>query len=651
MFKTLKKLGNRLSKIFTVIIIVLTFVSFTNNNISDDAITKLHEQIAFNKEHTRSALSVDGVNDDGTKMTEEQIKQQKEWESQIIDVDVLTPKILELTKKVDIQPYISLGLAIVFGGILIVLGFGVFKSIARMSSALVVGILINIGFVFNFLRYVKMGKIENICAPQIAILIVLFLTYLISKAISLKLTSRKEIKEFRSMEDKIRDRLQATKNIEQEILNASNDKNDPIFVVATKEASTTTVVEERNIGIERENKELNKIAYYDNLTNVFNRAAFNKDMSKYEEDKMDCVIAMFDVNNLKTTNDTLGHKYGDTLIKIVANTLSDTFKGVGKCYRIGGDEFVVIAKNRKIENKVAKCIDEVKAILAEKKYIDIFPNLITVACGYAVYDSLKHNTLNDVLDEADELMYQNKKAMKEEMNKKPLKVEIEEDEMESTFTTDEQEINETEKLNDENSLKGTFEIEVEDNEEQEQFEPTTETIEEVKSNIEEDNNMVEEIVKEVKPEENIEKMVEDKIEENEIKTVEPIKLKEEKTIKEDLSKIEISGQTQEYVYETYIEKIDGTREKIEHPDTTITADYESIRNYLDRKEAKQNEVIIEQKAPVISEDLPYANYDPEKESPFSRSNIEIIETDAEIIEREEINNVDIQNSSSEEDDM
>ena len=51
-----------------------------------------------------------------------------------------------------------------------------------------------------------------------------------------------------------------------------------------------------------------------------------------------------DINGLKTVNDTLGHEAGDELICGAARCIEATLGTWGKCYRTGGDEFIVLAE-------------------------------------------------------------------------------------------------------------------------------------------------------------------------------------------------------------------------------------------------------------------------------------------------------------------
>lgn len=88
-----------------------------------------------------------------------------------------------------------------------------------------------------------------------------------------------------------------------------------------------------------------KLAYTDSLTMVKNRTAFELRFSQMQESGYKDVMVsliMFDLNNLKKTNDTLGHQMGDKLIVGTARTIQKVFGDIGDCFRLGGDEFGVI---------------------------------------------------------------------------------------------------------------------------------------------------------------------------------------------------------------------------------------------------------------------------------------------------------------------
>lgn len=88
----------------------------------------------------------------------------------------------------------------------------------------------------------------------------------------------------------------------------------------------------------------NRYAYYDQLTGLQNRRAYSEKVEQLELGMpATCCVISADINGLKLTNDTYGHSAGDELIMGAAACLSTSFEDVGEVYRLGGDEFCVIA--------------------------------------------------------------------------------------------------------------------------------------------------------------------------------------------------------------------------------------------------------------------------------------------------------------------
>lgn len=115
--------------------------------------------------------------------------------------------------------------------------------------------------------------------------------------------------------------------------------------MATFIRETSFELEEINSKLQVYNQQLKGIASTDSLTGLENRLAFDTLLKRIDNDEdtsSDWVMVMIDVNGLKYTNDTFGHLAGDALIVAAANTIVEAFGASGHCYRIGGDEFVVI---------------------------------------------------------------------------------------------------------------------------------------------------------------------------------------------------------------------------------------------------------------------------------------------------------------------
>ncbi|CAA0329162.1 MULTISPECIES: sensor domain-containing diguanylate cyclase [Enterobacteriaceae] len=107
------------------------------------------------------------------------------------------------------------------------------------------------------------------------------------------------------------------------------------------------------------NKELEKMAAYDSLTDIYNRSKF---MSLFNEIKVDSEkyqsplsLAVIDIDYFKSYNDDFGHQEGDLALKIVATSLTNSLTEKGILARFGGEEFIVLLPNTTESECVAKC--------------------------------------------------------------------------------------------------------------------------------------------------------------------------------------------------------------------------------------------------------------------------------------------------------
>ena len=123
---------------------------------------------------------------------------------------------------------------------------------------------------------------------------------------------------------------------------------DPENVLMIKETlSLTSFILSAEIANEQNNRMIKIMSQTDMLTGVYNRNAMNNrisdDVSGKNKIKKPYGVFFIDVNGLKTINDTQGHLAGDNLLKNVATTLKELLSEKNEIYRVGGDEFMVIA--------------------------------------------------------------------------------------------------------------------------------------------------------------------------------------------------------------------------------------------------------------------------------------------------------------------
>jgi diguanylate cyclase (GGDEF)-like protein len=158
-----------------------------------------------------------------------------------------------------------------------------------------------------------------------------------------------------------------------------------------------------------------KMAYLDILTGGQNRNAFERDVEELIQDKAttEFRLILMDMNGLKAINDTYGHPEGDRALRCVYEALKIQFEAHGKCYRVSGDEFVVILfdTHDHLYESLAASLREVLRTASEK-----LPYDVELAIGSAVYSQEQESDFTAFYHEVDTLMYSNKTRLKNKQN-------------------------------------------------------------------------------------------------------------------------------------------------------------------------------------------------------------------------------------------
>ncbi len=161
---------------------------------------------------------------------------------------------------------------------------------------------------------------------------------------------------------------------------------------------------------ERKNKE-DKIMYlnqYDVLTGLHNRRWLEEQKHLIDvEENLPISIIAGDINGLKLINDTLGHDYGDSLIKEVADILKTCSGEFDFSARTGGDEFIMILPNTdsvEAEKKVAQVQKYCKKKNSGSREQDYY---FSVSLGYAT-KSDNRESIDEIIKIAENYMYNRK---------------------------------------------------------------------------------------------------------------------------------------------------------------------------------------------------------------------------------------------------
>lgn len=154
-----------------------------------------------------------------------------------------------------------------------------------------------------------------------------------------------------------------------------------------------------------------KLAYMDLMTRLRNRTAFEKEQAEWgaSPERLEGLsYIVFDINNLKETNDTHGHAQGDQLIIRAGRYIGRRWEHIGECFRIGGDEFAVCLHGTS-PKAIEKSLQAFAADVAREE--QAYPEPLDIAWGYAVQPTPPLSP-EELMKQADARMYANKAKQK-----------------------------------------------------------------------------------------------------------------------------------------------------------------------------------------------------------------------------------------------
>ena len=187
------------------------------------------------------------------------------------------------------------------------------------------------------------------------------------------------------------------------------------FVVEDEKEEQRKALEEMLRREQEQTRELGsakKKIYTDPLTGVKSKQAYIEDVEKLnakirrgQADNLG--VAVFDVNDLKAVNDTMGHDTGDIYIYSASMLISEFFEN-SPVYRIGGDEFAVILEGEDFKNRA-----ELLAAFDHQSEDNQRSGKVVVASGMAVFQKGSDRKFRDAFERADRQMYLRKSELKE----------------------------------------------------------------------------------------------------------------------------------------------------------------------------------------------------------------------------------------------
>ncbi|WP_395450174.1 putative bifunctional diguanylate cyclase/phosphodiesterase [Aminobacter sp. UC22_36] len=156
------------------------------------------------------------------------------------------------------------------------------------------------------------------------------------------------------------------------------------------------------------------MARYDSLTGLPNRAYFHETVAECihsgERDRL-CALAVLDLDDFKSVNDTLGHPVGDGLIYAVAERLAVFASDTVKISRFGGDEFMIYFDNVDDESHLRVMLERIFADMQGD--VDVAGHVLRIqASGGAVLGRARESDVDTMIVKADLALYKAKESGK-----------------------------------------------------------------------------------------------------------------------------------------------------------------------------------------------------------------------------------------------
>lgn len=160
-----------------------------------------------------------------------------------------------------------------------------------------------------------------------------------------------------------------------------------------------------------QNRRLQYDAYHDSLTGMPNRLSFwqrLQEVVNHVKPYHGCAVVMlFDLDNFKDVNDTLGHDAGDKLLQELASRLSFFRKTSETLYRLGGDEFALVSQDLSEEMALARA-DVIREKISQPYHI--YDSLINIGASIGIVISDGESRTDYLYKCADLALYEAKKS-------------------------------------------------------------------------------------------------------------------------------------------------------------------------------------------------------------------------------------------------
>jgi diguanylate cyclase (GGDEF)-like protein len=157
--------------------------------------------------------------------------------------------------------------------------------------------------------------------------------------------------------------------------------------------------------LEVQYEKIEKMAKHDYLTGLPNRFHFVERLSRELKNYSYGAVMLLDIDNFKGINDTLGHVYGDHLLRIIAERFHKITDEKLFCARLGGDEFLILLSQVQEQKEIDEYVKRIQMLFDEAFLYEENENYISFSMGVTLYPK-DSNNLDQLIMNADAAMYQ-----------------------------------------------------------------------------------------------------------------------------------------------------------------------------------------------------------------------------------------------------
>lgn len=164
--------------------------------------------------------------------------------------------------------------------------------------------------------------------------------------------------------------------------------------------------------LDEKNNQLKHLALHDGLTGLPNRTLLSDRLEQVllqaQRTKNSFSLFLMDLDRFKEVNDTLGHQFGDELLKMVSSRLLKSMRDKDSIARLGGDEFAVLLPDTDFEGTI-NCVERIIQSMDAPFSINDVITESKISIGIAIYPD-HGDAVDTLMQYADVAMYQAKKS-------------------------------------------------------------------------------------------------------------------------------------------------------------------------------------------------------------------------------------------------